>query len=127
MPMLSLSAKPANDNENRGYVYFMFADTGHMKIGVAKDPEARRRTLQTGCPVRIQLGGAWDTAHHGVDPYEVERALHLIFTPYKTRGEWFETPSDHDFIRRQKIIWAHVAYPYLYEQWHRRFTQAKPD
>lgn len=127
MSLLTLAANPANDNEPLGFVYFMYTETGFMKIGVAKDPEARRRTLQIGCPVTIHLDcrgfhGAWDTARFGLNPYEVEKTLHDWFKDYKANayGEWFAMPNDREIRYRQKLAWNYLANPYLYEQWYRR-------
>lgn len=76
------SGRPARRAPSR--VYFIKAETtGLIKIGCAVDPEARLRTLQTGCPDRLALlasmaGGQGD-----------ERALHERFASARIRGEWF--------------------------------------
>lgn len=72
------------------FVYFLRVKQGPllMKIGKAKDPLARVRTLQTGCPLKITLIAALqckDDAH----ALRVEKALHEYFGRNRRDGEWF--------------------------------------
>lgn len=67
-------------------VYFIQSvDSLRIKIGVAKDPVDRLRSLQTGCPERLELIATIPCA--GV---EQERKLHRQFRRDKIHGEWFE-------------------------------------
>ena len=58
-------------------------ESGPVKIGTAKDPDARLKTLQTGNPEPLAGIAAWRAL-----PYE-ERALHERFAEHRIRGEWF--------------------------------------
>jgi hypothetical protein len=65
------------------HTYVIAADgLGLVKIGIANNPEARRRFLQTGQPMDLHLLWSVEGA------YEV--ALHKRFEEYRTRGEWFD-------------------------------------
>ncbi len=60
-----------------------------MKIGKSKDPMARIKQLQTGCPYKITLAGAIrckDDFH----ALRVEKALHGYFSGRREQGEWFK-------------------------------------
>lgn len=68
-------------------VYFIRASSGPIKIGVAKDPRVRLRTLQTSTHERLSLLATL------VGTYETERDLHRKFAHLRLSGEWF-APSD---------------------------------
>lgn len=55
-----------------------------VKIGVAKDPDARLNELRTGSLVPLQL--IWKTRGGRA----LESELHQYFAPYRTHGEWFD-------------------------------------
>lgn len=75
-------------------VYFIGEDENgccRIKIGVAKNIEARKRNLQTGNPLELRLLGWIETA----DAFQLERALHKRFVATRVRGEWFAIePAD---------------------------------
>lgn len=74
-----------------GYVYFFLgSDTDRMKIGHAKDVEARFRAIQTGCSEELLFFGMIPA----VDPPALERALHKRFAKDRLHGEWFTTSAD---------------------------------
>lgn len=62
--------------------------TQYVKIGVASNPIARIRGLQTGMPTDLTILAAayW--------PDSNERRLHRVLRQYRTRGEWFVLPYD---------------------------------
>jgi hypothetical protein len=61
------------------------------KIGFSKNPNNRRATIQTHCPLDVELIATFKTHKH----IEVESQLHERFLNKRTRGEWFElTPED---------------------------------
>ena len=64
-------------------IYFISDSAGHVKIGVAKNPSARMRTLQTGHPTTLVLLASVDW------PNSAERRLHSILKLERVRGEWF--------------------------------------
>lgn len=65
-----------------GFVYAMRAGE-FVKFGWAKDVEARKLQLQTGCPQVIQVIAAvqW--------PRKYERAIHAKLSASRSSGEWF--------------------------------------
>lgn len=70
------------------YVYFLRVKS-RLKIGKSKDPLARMKSLQTGCPDEITLAGAikcTDDSH----AYRVEKQFHDYFSVKRQRGEWFQ-------------------------------------
>ena len=83
------------------YVYFLRSQgtPRRLKIGKAKNPIDRMKTLQTGCPYPITLAGAIrckDDAH----ALRVERAMHAYFADNRKQGEWFRCT---DYILSQ--VW----------------------
>ena len=75
-------------------VYFIGEDENGcspIKIGVAKNIEARQRNLHTGNPLELRLLG-WIEA---TDAFQLERELHKHFGSTHVRGEWFDIqPGD---------------------------------
>jgi hypothetical protein len=69
-------------------VYFVRADTGEIKIGIATDPDARLRALQVGSPVKLGLL----VTCPGGRPKEAE--YHQRFAAHRLHGEWFEPHPD---------------------------------
>lgn len=55
-----------------------------VKVGVSKNPEERRKSIQTGAPTPVRL--LWEAS----GGYPLERALHRRFAEYRTKGEWFD-------------------------------------
>ena len=75
-------------------VYFLGEDENGcspIKIGVAKNIEARKRNLQTGNPLELRLLGWIETA----DEFGLEACLKNQFNAARSRGEWFNIqPAD---------------------------------
>jgi hypothetical protein len=62
-----------------------------IKVGVAKDIQRRRRTLQTGNPSLLEIMG-WIQSD---DDYRLETSLHKLFEARRGLGEWFDIePAD---------------------------------
>ncbi len=62
-----------------------------IKIGVAKNIEARKRNLQTGNPLELRLLGWIETA----DEFGLEARLKNELKAVRSRGEWFNIePAD---------------------------------
>lgn len=78
-------------------VYFIEAENGLIKIGVAASPKERMRTLRTMSPVSLRLvlvlpglGAAG------------EADLHRRFAEHRSHGEWFRpAPELVAYIREQ--------------------------
>lgn len=66
-----------------GFIYAMRAGD-FIKFGWAKDVDARRLQLQTGCPQKIEVLAAVEW------PRSYEKAIHAMHERSKTHGEWFE-------------------------------------
>lgn len=75
-------------------VYFLGEDENGcspIKIGVAKNIEARTRNLQTGNPLRLRLLGWIESS----EVFQVENHLKRHFNSRSVRGEWFDIqPAD---------------------------------
>lgn len=69
------------------YVYAIREkDTGNIKLGISRDPEARLRQLQTGNSSELEL-----VAHRpAVNRFADERAIHANAATYRLKGEWFK-------------------------------------
>lgn len=70
-------------------VYLLAVPSGHVKIGVARNPAARARDLQTGNPEPITFVGATLLGAAGKSATAFEKALHKALCPHRTVGEWF--------------------------------------
>lgn len=76
-------------------VYFIGAENGLIKIGVAGNPSDRIQELRTGSPVRLLLLGVIRGAGAAG-----ERTLHEWFDPWRKHGEWFAAnPALVGYIR----------------------------
>lgn len=58
-------------------------EDGPIKIGSAKDPDERLKTLQCGNSSKLHGLAAWEA------PPEHERAIHGAFAHLRLHGEWF--------------------------------------
>jgi hypothetical protein len=65
-------------------VYFISSGDA-VKIGVAKNPEARLRDLQVGNANQLEILATIS----GAGRHE-EDSLHKLFEPFRLRGEWFQ-------------------------------------
>lgn len=66
------------------FVYLISDSSGAVKIGLAVNPESRRRILQCGSSLRLTL--EWSTSGN----LALETALHQEFSHFRTLGEWFD-------------------------------------
>lgn len=72
--------------EPAGYVYFLSeSERGLVKIGCAKDVEARISTLQTGCADMLFVLGVVPHPR----PRKLEGHIHRMFVKDRYRAEWF--------------------------------------
>lgn len=84
-----------------GYIYLMYADTGHYKIGMSVEPNERLRSFRTEMPVDVQPVHVFPTD----DMRLAERALHYVFRGSRYRGEWFVL-DDED------VMWVKSIYKF---------------
>lgn len=70
-----------------------------IKIGVASNPRARLKGLQTGCPDKLTFYAIW-RFQNPREAAEMERACHRNFLRFRRLGEWFNTSCDdvRDFV-----------------------------
>ena len=72
------------------YVYAIREkDTGHIKIGISKDPQARLQQMQVGNSSDLELVAYKKAENRFAD----EKAAHAAFDHYRIRGEWFSTSA----------------------------------
>lgn len=57
-----------------------------FKIGVTQNLEKRLKTLQTGCPFKIEVFFICETQND----YFIEQLLHKQYNEFNSYGEWFE-------------------------------------
>ena len=69
------------------FVYFVRAGD-FIKIGWARDVDARVDALQVASPVELRLLGTVEGS------YDVERLMHSRFAHLRARGEWFRAEPD---------------------------------
>ena len=68
-------------------VYFIAVGKNAIKIGVAKNVEARLVNLQIGNPKKLRLIGSI----RGDE--KTEKMFHVAFSKYHVRGEWFKAAA----------------------------------
>jgi hypothetical protein len=66
------------------FVYFIAAEDGPVKIGVATKPKNRLKELQTSHHQRLAILATCD------GDVELEKAYHKRFAAHRLSGEWFE-------------------------------------
>lgn len=73
---------------------------GPIKLGVAKDPDSRKKTLQTGSPEKLIGLAAWKAL-----PGD-ERELHKRFAEHRISGEWFHpAPELIEYVYAADLPW----------------------
>ena len=80
-----------------GYIYFILADNGLVKIGRTENITKRVMAIRCGSPVRVRLLHCFEVD----DDVSVERSLHRKFRKKRKHGEWFAL-SDEDIIKIKK-------------------------
>jgi hypothetical protein len=92
-----LPPQPKRKEADRRSVYFIEADSGLIKIGVATSPSERIRTLRTMSPVGLRL--LLELPGLGASG---EAELHERFAEFRSHGEWFwAEPTLVDYIRER--------------------------
>jgi hypothetical protein len=73
------------------YLYIMGSDRGGpLKIGIAKDPAARRAELQTGAAYWLELYWVYPCPGGKI----LEPIMHRLLARYRLSGEWFRVPVE---------------------------------
>ena len=78
----------ARPDASEGLVYFIRSEAGPIKIGKARDPQARLKTLQTSHFAKLEIAA---TCEGGL-PKEAE--YHRRFAKHRLEGEWFDPHPD---------------------------------
>lgn len=71
---------------------YVISSGEHVKIGVARDPSVRMKTLKTGMPNGAVLVASREF-RSAKSAYNVESRLHRYFHRYRKAGEWFVAPK----------------------------------
>jgi hypothetical protein len=80
-----------------GFVYFVHAGMGRIKIGFSKNPLTRFGSLRTNCPDRLTLLGIIPGTKAD------EKAWHQRFSDLRLFGEWYRsTVTLREEIKRAK-------------------------
>lgn len=100
-----------------GYVYAIRSECGLIKIGWSNNPAKRLSKIQSDAPRKCELVGSIpETREH-------EKSLHLRFSAFRERGEWFREEGDvaafvaglppHQGARRLPPEGAHPLLEYI--------------
>jgi hypothetical protein len=75
----------------QGYVYLMQAENGIYKIGMAKNVEDRRKSLEREIPLKMKV------IHYffSENCRKAERHLHTVYADLRLRYEWFTLSDEH--------------------------------
>lgn len=76
---------------------YLIKCVNYYKIGISKNPNTRRNTIQTHNPLDVKVCATLkaDNAR------EIEQELHNLFLDKRSRGEWFELK--HDDLTKLKV------------------------
>jgi hypothetical protein len=91
------------------YVYLIQSrEDGRYKIGISKHPNKRIGELQTANSSELKLIDKYQT----IFPYEIEIALHSMYSASRKKGEWFELQLDTEinFIENCRKIEKNIKY-----------------
>jgi hypothetical protein len=99
-------------------VYWIRAPSGYVKIGIAKNPWARLKELQTGHHERLEMYCATDCEADGVLAIDYERALHEFLAPLRVQGEWFKFDA-RAFAIAERLAWHKLRCPQMWDRWWR--------
>lgn len=92
------------DSRNRQYVYVIEnTNNGAVKIGVAHDPEARLKQLQTGSVDELRIAY---TSYLCSNAFQVESFMHQHFADSHIRGEWYQADVGEvvDVLEKQTYV-----------------------
>jgi predicted GIY-YIG superfamily endonuclease len=84
------------------YVYIMCAG-GYAKIGVARNPQRRLETMQTGNPYVIKILALFPL-NSRAEAFAYESELHNRFREYRYIGEWFHMGGINNAMKEMNRI-----------------------
>lgn len=73
----------------KGWVYVVEVKPGLVKVGAARNVEARLKVLQVSSPDQLRLVSK-QPVPSGCDVFEAERECHAALWTHHRRGEWFD-------------------------------------
>ena len=83
------------------YVYVISSTRHYFKIGVARSPEKRLASLQTGNPESLYIE-ALIKCPSEKSAYDLESILHRRFSNRHVRNEWFQFSRNRSKIKRER-------------------------
>lgn len=103
---------------NERCLYVISTPSGYWKIGIAKEPQNRLRSLQTGNPEQLTLYTEIGTLE--LDPLSIEREIHNNLAPFRTTGEWFKA-TQKQILTGIRRAFSRYRAPAVYARYIRRF------
>ena len=88
-------------------LYLMENSAQLNKIGIAKNPQTRKRQLELASGQKIKIIKCWETI--GVKALEVEQSLHVQYARRRQQGEWFThiTVGEIEMLSGYDLIECH--------------------
>jgi hypothetical protein len=74
-----------DSNAKTGFIYFLKAENGFIKIGISGNVEERMNELISNSPVKVELLKTVEGNQ------KMEKELHEKFKKYRNHGEWFKS------------------------------------
>lgn len=74
--------------EGKGVALYAIAQGDSVKVGISARPSTRLADLQSGSGAPLSLAKEW-RFHNRLAALRTEQAMHRLFAPYRTHGEWF--------------------------------------
>lgn len=96
--------------QGEGYVYFIRASNGLIKIGHAKNPRVRLNQCKTDSPLPLEILFVIRSENR----WGLESRLHEVFSARHSHGEWFAlTAADLGRVRRDYgvSVWNKITAP----------------
>jgi hypothetical protein len=94
-PVHAIVPRPWRDREQCTYV-IECKEIACVKIGRAYDVDKRIATLQTGCPLDLEVYKTFNV--------DIEFELHAMFSDKRRRGEWFNAEALSVAIAAEYIV-----------------------
>ena len=85
-----------------GNVYFIRDNLGHIKIGLEKDVNKRKKELQTANPCELEVFCVLHVPKY-FDAQRIEHELHEKFSNIRMAGEWFLEDEVIKYLRKGNI------------------------
>ena len=70
------------------FIYIIGGDDDYHKVGIARSPQKRLKTLQCGCPFNVRI--LYQRECDEAKALRIERSAHTILKEHNTAREWFK-------------------------------------